>query len=72
MTPAGFQLRDATTTDLPAIVGIYNATIPGRMATADTEPITVASRLAWFEAHNPATRPLWVLVDEGSNTSPHG
>ncbi len=68
MTPAGFQLRDATTADLPAIVEIYNATIPGRMATADTEPITVASRLAWFEAHNPATRPLWVLVDEGSNT----
>ena len=56
-------LRDATEADLPAIVDIYNATIPGRMATADTEPVTVESRLPWLQAHNPRTRPLWVLEE---------
>lgn len=63
-TPSsGFFVRDALETDLPAIVTIYNATIPGRMVTADTEPVTVESRLPWFRAHNPRTRPLWVAVD---------
>ncbi|MEO7414345.1 MAG: N-acetyltransferase family protein [Opitutaceae bacterium] len=65
MAPQGFTFRDATETDLPAIVAIYNATIPGRMVTADTEPVTVASRLPWFHAHNPGTRPLWVLTENG-------
>lgn len=59
-------VRDAAETDLPAIVEIYNATIPGRMVTADTEPVTVASRVPWFQAHHPRTRPLWVAVDGGS------
>src|SRR5437773_2631091 len=34
-------VRDATEADLPAIVAIYNAAIPGRTATADLEPVTV-------------------------------
>lgn len=59
--PAVPRLRDATAADLPAIVEIYNATIPGRLATADTEFVTVESRLPWLHAHNPRTRPLWVL-----------
>jgi L-amino acid N-acyltransferase YncA len=66
MPPEGFTLRDATEADLPAIVGIYNATIPGRMVTADTAPVTVASRVAWFQAHNPRTRPLWVATDQAA------
>lgn len=33
------------------------------MATADTEPVTVASREAWFREFDPAKRPLWVLTD---------
>jgi L-amino acid N-acyltransferase YncA len=53
-------IRDAISTDLPRIVEIYNASIPGCMATADTEPVTIESRLPWFQDHNPATRPLWV------------
>ena len=56
-------LHDATTADLPAIVAIYNATIPGRMVTADLVPVTVASRQAWFAAHQAPSRPLWVLRD---------
>ncbi len=60
----GFSLRPATEADLSEIVAIYNATIPGRMVTADTEPVSVASRVPWFKAHNPQTRPLWVVEDE--------
>lgn len=64
MSPlASLIVRDASEADLPAVVEIYNATIPGRMVTADTEPVTVESRAAWFRAHNPAHRPLWVVVD---------
>ena len=58
------KIRDATDVDLPAIVEIYNASIPGRMATADTEPVSVESRDGWFREHNPQRRPLWVAVDK--------
>ncbi len=58
-------VRDAVEADLPAIVAIYNQTIPGRMVTADTEPVSVESRVPWFHAHNPRTRPLWVVADQG-------
>jgi phosphinothricin acetyltransferase len=57
--------RDAVEADLPAIVAIYNATIPGRGVTADLEPVSVDSRLAWFAAHDPARRPLWVATRSG-------
>jgi phosphinothricin acetyltransferase len=55
-------IRDATEADLPAIILIYNATIAGRMATADTQPVTVDSRRDWFHEHNPNARPLWVAL----------
>ena len=54
-------IRDARDTDLPAIVAIYNASIPGRLATADTEPVTLESRQAWFAARDPQRRPIRVL-----------
>jgi L-amino acid N-acyltransferase YncA len=56
-------IRDATEADLPAIVAIYNASIPGRTATADTEPVSIESRRDWFRDHDPEKRPLWVAVD---------
>jgi phosphinothricin acetyltransferase len=56
--------RDATEAELPAIVDIYNATIAGRMVTADMTPVTVESREAWFRSHNSKTRPLWVAVEK--------
>ena len=31
------------------------------MVTADTEPITVESRLNWFKEHDPKTRPLFII-----------
>ncbi len=54
---------DATEADLPAIVAIYNAAIPGRMATADTQTVTVESRRNWFHEHNSNSRPLWVALE---------
>src|ERR1700694_296897 len=54
-------LRDAVPGDLPAIVAIYNSTIGTRLSTADTEPVSVESRVPWFEGHAAGRRPLWVL-----------
>lgn len=54
-------IRDAVEADLPAIVEIYNAAIPGRMATGDLEPVSVESRRAWFREHAPGGRPIWVM-----------
>ncbi len=66
MAPGGtFIVRLAGAADLPAIVDIYNASIPSRRATADTEPVTAAQREDWFAAHDPATRPLWVCESGG-------
>jgi phosphinothricin acetyltransferase len=56
--------RHAVIDDLAAIVAIYNTTIPSRMVTADTEAITVASRLTWFAEHTPERRPLWVVEQD--------
>jgi L-amino acid N-acyltransferase YncA len=61
------RFRDATLKDLPAIVEIYNSTVPGRMVTADTEPVCVESRIKWLEEHTPEKRPLWVVEDEHNN-----
>ncbi len=55
--------RLALIADLPVIVAIYNSTVASREVTADTDPITVESRLAWFAEHDPARRPLWVVED---------
>lgn len=59
-------IRHALAADLPVIVAIYNASIPGRMATADTEPVTVAEREHWFREFDPGKRPLWVYEHEGA------
>ncbi|MCU7550527.1 GNAT family N-acetyltransferase [Chitinophagaceae bacterium LB-8] len=60
------NFRDAHLNDLPGIVSIYNATIPGRMVTADLEPVSVKSRMDWFYEHTPERRPLWVIEDDQS------
>ncbi|RFU60064.1 GNAT family N-acetyltransferase [Bacillus sp. V59.32b] len=57
-----FTLKEATLEELPKIVAIYNSTISSRMVTADTEPVTVEERVAWFHEHNGKTRPLYVIL----------
>lgn len=59
------EYRDATQEDLPLIVHIYNSTVPGRMVTADTEEVTVDSKRSWFLSHQPASRPIWMVENEG-------
>lgn len=59
------QIRLATTEDLPGIVAIYNESIPGRMATADLEPVTVEQRRPWFANFGPGKKPLWVAEGKG-------
>lgn len=56
-----FVHRIARPEDLPTIVAIYNSTVASREVTADTEPVSVASRQQWFDDHNPQRRPLWVI-----------
>ena len=65
-----FRHRYATLDDLPTIVAIYNSTIASREVTADTEPVSVESRLHWFHEHQPEKRPLWV-IERADDTSPH-
>jgi L-amino acid N-acyltransferase YncA len=60
------KIRDAVEADLTTIVDIYNATISDRMATADTEPISVESRKCWFYDRPANSRPLWVLEIESA------
>lgn len=57
--------RPATAADVSFITETYNATIPGRMATADTEPVDeklIQSRVANQDAH----RPIWIATDGDS------
>jgi len=58
------KFRDAHINDLPRIVEIYNSTVAGRMVTADTEPVSVQSRVNWFNDHSSHKRPLWVIENE--------
>lgn len=62
------HFRNAMPSDLPTIVAIYNSTIPGRMVTADTEPVSVASREGWFYKHSLDKYPLLIAEDDDNNT----
>ena len=66
-----FSIRLAAIDDLPRIVEIYNQSIAGKQATADLQPVSVADRQAWFDAHT-GNRPLVVAqtrCDTSSETS---
>lgn len=60
------KYRDAIPDDLPTIVEIYNSTIPTRMVTADTTPVSVESKEEWFKRHAPGNRPIWVVELEST------
>jgi phosphinothricin acetyltransferase len=62
---ASFEHRVARREDLRPIVDIYNSTVPSRLVTADTEPVSIESRLRWFEEHSADFRPLWVVEVDG-------
>lgn len=54
--------------DLERITDIYNASIPGRAATADTEPLRAEQRTGWFNSHQPDRRPLWMITADTGET----
>ena len=58
--------RDAKRSDLEKITEIYNSTIASRLVTADTESVSVESKVKWFDEHSPDKRPLWVVEDEAN------
>ncbi len=62
------KFRNAELADLGKIVDIYNSTIASRMVTADVDEVSVSGKKQWFNEHNPETRPLWVVEDEGDQT----
>lgn len=62
ISPLDLQIRLAEESDLPAIVAIYNQSIPGGWSTADTRPLTVEERRDWFRKFSPGKRPIWVAL----------
>lgn len=56
------EFKYALQEDLPKIVETYNSTIASRLVTADLEPVSVDSKLAWFNAHSKNKRPLWIVT----------
>jgi L-amino acid N-acyltransferase YncA len=61
-------MRHATEKDLPKIVEIYNSTVPTRISTADTEKVSVQSRIDWFRKHSSKKHPLLVHETEDQVT----
>lgn len=55
--------REAVLSDLAWIVEVYNSTVAGKTATADTVPVTVDGRRDWFESHCVRHRPLWIAEE---------
>src|SRR4051812_13621487 len=60
------KFKNATPEHLPRIVEIYNSTVPGRIVTADTQFVSVESRMRWFYEHSADKRPLWIIEDENN------
>ncbi|MGE5374679.1 MAG: N-acetyltransferase family protein [Bacteroidota bacterium] len=57
--------RIAKIKDLPAIVSIYNQSVPTHRSTANTTPVTVDARKNWFDEHEPDRHPIFVADLEG-------
>ena len=59
------SLRIAKNEDIERVVEIYNSAIPWRLSTADTSPVSIESKRAWFDSHSEC-RPLYVYELEGN------
>jgi len=57
-------IRNATQADWPAIVGIYNAAVPERTATADLDPLSLTECRPWLRDRQ--GYPLWAITCEGA------
>lgn len=59
------MIRFAQIDDLPAIVDIYNQSIPSKQSTGDMQPLTVEGRRRWFADHRPEEHPIFVADVDG-------
>ncbi|WP_314071852.1 GNAT family N-acetyltransferase [Campylobacter showae] len=71
---AKYEISRAVKADLAAIARIYNASVLERNATATLHPVGIEEREAWFDAHEAANRPIYVLreICEGNLTNKDG
>ena len=58
---AKYEISRAIKADLAAITRIYNASVLERNATATLHPVGIEEREVWFDAHEAANRPIYVL-----------
>jgi L-amino acid N-acyltransferase YncA len=58
-------IRLAQMEDLPAILDIYNQSIPSQQSTGDTQPLRVEDRMIWFREHLPEAHPIFVADVDG-------
>ena len=61
LAAAKYEISRAVKADLTAITHIYNASVLERNATATLYPVDIEEREAWFNAHEAANRPIYVL-----------
>jgi L-amino acid N-acyltransferase YncA len=59
------KIRLAQIDELPAIVDIYNQSIPSKQSTGDTQPVRVEDRMTWFRDHRPDQHPIFVAEVKG-------
>lgn len=64
-----FQIRHATSSDLPALTDIYNHYILNSTATYDYQTVTPEQRRPWFEAFDGKRWILLVAVISGTSTA---
>jgi len=57
------RIRSAQSSDLPAILAIYNEAVLNTTASYDYEPNTLEQRMVWFEDHQRQKLPVVVAVN---------
>ena len=70
------NIRFANEDDYSQIVQIYNHAVDEKFATADTEQVSVDSRMNWFNQHSSETYPIYVAEENDEiigwcSLSPH-
>lgn len=61
LAAAKYEISRAVKADLATIMHIYNASVLERNATATLHPVGTEEREVWFDAHEAANRPIYVL-----------
>ncbi len=59
------RIREATESDLPAIVDIYNVSVKDGKWSTNTQPTTVRRSTGWFRQHKATRKPILVAEDAG-------